>query len=207
MPNEIVVILVLAGFAGVFVLVSHFERQKLLQLASAFETGAQVEGWLPPRLVARHRGYRVDYRVMKHQDRHHRGFSHHTHTRGSSTLTLRTSGGPTWTAAPEGLGTALLKGLGVMSDIELGVEDLDRRLRFTAKAPRRLPDMLRRDAAEEALRTLTNHPRFVGLRCTESLVEARYTVDASADYDDRELLHRLEPLVELAQATGARPAA
>jgi hypothetical protein len=206
MPQGIVVLLVVAAFAGFAYVAYHLERQKLLELSSAFETGAEIVGFMPPRLVGRHSGYRVEYRVLKHHHRHRHGFRHHSHTRGHSLVTLRTSGGPTWTAAPEGLGTSLLKGLGVMSDIELGVEDLDRRLRFSAKAPRRLPDMLRRSEAQEPLRTLTNHPRFLGLRCTDSLVEARYTVDPSADYDDRELLHRLEPLVELAKGTGARPA-
>lgn len=206
MPPGMIALLVIAAFAGVAYVAYHLERQKLLGLAGAFESGAEVEGWMPPRLVARHRGYRVEYQVRKHHHRHRHGFRHHTHTRGQSSITLRAAGGPTWTAAPEGLGTSLLKGLGVMGDIELGVEDLDRRLRFTAKAPRRLPDMLRRPEAEEPLRTLTNHPRFAGLRCTDALVEARYTVEVSADYEERELLHRLEPLIELARGTGARPA-
>jgi hypothetical protein len=206
MPQGIVAVLVVSGLIGMLALITHFERQKLLRMAAAFVTGGQVEGWFPPRLVARHRGYRVEYRIMKHQQRHGHGFHHHSHARGHSTVTLRTAGGPTWTAAPEGFGTSLLKGLGVMSDIELGIEDLDRKLRFSAKAPRRLPDMLARKPAEEALRTLSNHPRFLGLRCDDAKVEARYNYESSEDYDDRELLHRLEPLLDLAQATGARPA-
>jgi hypothetical protein len=206
MPHGIVVVLVVSGMAGLFVLITHLERQKLLRLAAAFTTGAQVEGGVPPRLVARHRGYRVEYRVVKHQQRHRHGFRSSTRTHGHSTVTLRTTAGPTWTAAPEGFATTLLKGLGVMSDIELGVEDLDRKLRFSAKAPRRLPDMLTRQPAAEALRTLASHPRFLGLRCDEAKVEARYNHDSGADYDDRDLLHRLEPLVDLAHATGARPA-
>ncbi len=206
MPHELIVVLAVAGTAGFFFVVTQLERHKLLALAAAFPDGAQVEGWLPPRLVARQSGYRVEYLVRKHHHRHRHGHRHHTRTHGHSVLTLRSAGGPTWTAAPEGLGSSLLKGLGVMSDIELGVEDLDRSLRFTAKAPRRLPDMLTRDQAEGALRELSSHPRFAGLRCTDAVVEARYTVDVDADYDERELLRRLIPLVELAKATGARPA-
>ncbi len=206
MPPGMVVLLGGTAAVGLTALFVHLERQKLLGLAEAFESGAEVEGWFPPALLARHRGYRVEYRVRKHQSRHRHGFHRHTRTHGHSVVTLRVAGGPTWTAAPEGIGTALLKGVGLMSDIQLGVEDLDRRLRFTARAASRLPDMLGRPQAQEPLRTLTNHQRFAGLRCDSSRVEARYTVDVHADYDDRELLKRLEPLIELAQATGARPA-
>ncbi len=205
MPPGIVAILVVVGALVVVGFAAHLERQRLLELAGAFETGVQLEGLLMPFLVARFGDYRVEYRVRKRQHRHRHGFRHHAHTQGHSLVTLRTTGGPTWTAAPEGIGTALLKGIGVMSDVELGVVDLDRRLRFSARAPRRLPDMLRRPQAEEPLRTLSNHSRFVGLRCDEGRVEARYRVDVNADYDPRELLKRLEPLVELARATGARP--
>lgn len=205
MPPGIVAVLVVVGVVAVFALAAHLERQRLLELAGAFETGVQLEGLLMPFLVARFGDYRVEYRVRKRQHRHRHHFRRHAHTQGHSLVTLRTAGGPTWTATPEGIGTALLKGIGVMSDVELGVEDLDRRLRFSARAPRRLPAMLRRPQAEEPLRTLSNHPRFVGLRCDEGRVEARYRVDVTADYDPRELLERLEPLVELARATGARP--
>jgi len=209
MPNAFVVVLIVAFIATVFAAAVSLERRRLGQLASAFGPNATVTGLLPSRLSARFEEFVVEYRVVKHHSRHRHHAFHPSHAYGQSVLVVRARGGPTWTAAPEGLGTSLLKGLGVMSDIQLGIEDLDRALRFTAKAPRRLPDMLVRPAAQEALRTLAGLPRFAGLRCAESRIEARYSIDphdVDAEYDQDELLRRLKALIALAQATGARPA-
>ncbi len=189
---------VMAAFcAAVAAVASLVQGRRLRRLAEAFEPGSfRVSGFLPRWAEGRVAGFPCRYRVV----------APGKNERGGAKLEVRAVTGLDWMAIRPAPAARAMVGTGLLQDVEIGVSDLDRELRFVARDPGSLQGALGAEGPRAALSGLLESATFASLAVRPDRVRVRWKPrQRGADEDPDVVVARIRDSLALLVALGYAP--
>jgi hypothetical protein len=171
--------------------------KRLEQLSPAFELGtAKMAGSFSNAVDGIYRGYKCRYRVEYASQ----------YSPGGAVLQVVATSLSTWSVAVSDGASRLFSRIGLMQDLDIGDENLDERLRFSAADPGFLTTSLSTGAARSALTKLVDQPNFKNAEVTTQRLQIQWRPrNKQLDEDPDAVRRRLEIAVELLTALGMPP--
>ena len=167
------------------------------RLAPAFELGTtRRASTLPPAIEGLCRGYACRYAIEQRSQ----------YSAGGANLRVRTASPLAWGASRRGIAASVLASIGVLRDIAIGDEAIDRRLRLTAGDAPMLQSLLGQQRTRDALRALADSEGFASIRVRARRADLRWAPRRpDLDESPEGLRHRLAAAVDLLAACGCPP--
>ena len=172
-------------------------RRQFERLAPAFELGtAHRVGLVPPSVEGLFQGYTFRYTVEARSQ----------YSAGGALLRTRVSSPLEWSASLQDAGSRLLVSVGILKDMDIGDDELDRRLRFAASDPSSLKALLGQTRTREALRALAAGQGFASVQIRPQRVDLKWAPrQPELDEDPDALRGRMAAAVTLLSACGYPP--
>lgn len=197
------IIVLAAGLAIVAVpvaaatVIHRIARRRRERLAPAFELGTcRGAGPLGTIVEGLYRGYSCRYAVQHASQ----------YNPGGASVRLAATSPVAWSAQLADAGSRLMVKVGLLKDVEVGADEFDQRLRFTAEEEGALRSLVGTETVRSALGALLASPNFAAVRVRADRLEARWVPRSpSLDEDPEVLRFRLEAVVTLAGACGCSP--
>jgi hypothetical protein len=196
----IIAVLVVAGVVVVVLIAAALRRaarRRLEPLAVAFELGTtRLGGPLVNSIEGLFQGYSCRYTLE----------SASQYNPGGATLRLNATSPLQWSAGVEDLGSRLMVRVGILRDVEIGDEELDRRLRLSSSDEMGLKSALGQERSRNALRALSQSENFNSVTVRPDRVDVKWTPRRPKLDENPEVLRlRLAESVELLTACGYSP--
>ena len=192
-----VALAVALGLGVVTLILRHLARRRRERLAPAFELGTcRGVGPLGTVVEGVYRGYTCRYAVQHASQ----------YNPGGASIRLAAASAVRWSAQVADVGSRLMVKVGLLKDVEVGADEFDQRLRFTAEDEGALRSLVGTEAMRTALGALLASPNFAAVQIRADRLDARWAPRSrSLDEDPEVLRSRLEAVVTLAGACGCSP--
>jgi hypothetical protein len=188
---------ILAAAAIGLILIRRHAQRLHDRLAPAFELGTtRRASTLPPAIEGLFQGYTCRYGIEQRSQ----------YSAGGATLRIRVASPLKWRASRKGVGSALLASIGILKDIAIGDEELDRRLRLAAGDAPMLVSLLGQQRTRDALRALADSEGFASISVRAQRADLKWTPRRPELDENPEMLRRrLSAAVDLLAACGCPP--
>lgn len=167
------------------------------RLAPAFELGtSRSASTVPPAVEGLYHGYVCRYAIEQRSQ----------YGPGGAKLRIRASSPLRWSASIQDPGTRLLASIGILKDLRIGDDELDRRLRISASDVPMLMSLLGQERTRTALRALAETEGFTAVSVRVQRVTTAWSPRRpERDEDPTVLRRRLSAAVDLLAACGCPP--
>lgn len=191
-------IAVAAGLALIVLGVRRAGRRRLEVLGPAFELGtARVAGTLSTSVEGLFQGYSCRYSVEQRSQ----------YSPGGASLRVAASSPLQWIVAKQDMGSRLMTQIGLLKDVPVGDDELDRRLRFAGTDADNLVSVFGQERTRNALRSLSDTENFASVTVRTHRVDVKWSPsNPGLDDDPDGLRSRLVAAVNLLVACGVPPA-
>jgi len=181
---------------GLFLMRRHAQRLHD-RLAPAFEPGTtRRASTVPPAVEGLFHGYVCRYGIEQRSQ----------YSAGGANLRIRVASSLNWSASRNDAGSRLLASIGILKDLAIGDEELDRRLRLSAGDAPMLLSLLGQERTRAALRALADTEGFASIRVRAQRADLKWTPRRpELDEDPSVLRRRLSAAVDLLAACGCPP--
>jgi len=172
--------------------------QRLLErLGPAFELGtARRASTAPPAIAGLFQGFNCRYGIEQRSQ----------YGPGGANLRIRASSPLRWSASRKDPGTALLTAIGILKDIHIGDDELDRRLRMAAGDTPMLMSLFGQQRTRAALHALASTEGFASISVRAQRADLKWAPRRpELDEDPTVLRRRLSAAVDLLAACGCPP--
>jgi len=167
------------------------------RLAPAFELGTtRRASTVPPAVEGLFHGYTCRYGIEQRSQ----------YSAGGATLRIRASSPLKWSASRKGVGSAVLASIGILKDIAIGDEELDRGLRLAAGDAPTLRSLFGQQRTRNALRALADSEGFASMAVRAQRADVKWAPRRpELDENPEVLRRRLSAAVDLLAACGCPP--
>jgi hypothetical protein len=193
--------LVAAGILAIvaigLVLVRRHGQRLHDRLAPAFDLGTSRRASIvPPAVEGLFHGYTCRYAIEQRSQ----------YSAGGGNLRIRAASPLRWSASRKGAGATLLAAIGILKDLTIGDEELDRQLRLASGDAPALISLLGQLRTRDALRALAATEGFASIRVRAQRTDLEWKPRRpELDESPEVLRRRLSAAVELLAACGCPP--
>ena len=188
---------ILAVVAIGLILIRRHAQRLHDRLAPAFELGTtRRASTVPPAVEGLFHGYTCRYGIEQRSQ----------YSAGGANLRIRVASPLKWSAARKGVGSAVLASIGILKDLAIGDEELDRRLRLSAGDAPMLRSLFGQQRTRGALRALADTEGFASISVRAQRADLKWTPRRPELDENPEMLRRrLSAAVDLLAACGCPP--
>jgi hypothetical protein len=167
------------------------------RLAPAFELGTSRRvSTVPPAVGGLFQGYTCRYGIEQRSQ----------YGPGGAKLRIRASSPLRWSASIQDAGTRLLASVGILKDLRIGDDEIDRRLRISAVDAPMLMSLFGQERTRAALRALADTEGFASISVRAARADLKWSPRRpEVDEDPTVLRRRLGAAVDLLAACGCPP--